>query len=132
MAKLQGAPDPYDFADGVPENSGPGDTSVSLRTKPHTGRDYPMPEGADVRSQYGGTVLSASNAGDFGLTVVVLHPATGTQTQYSHLGALDVAPGDVVKRGDVLGKVGSTGKSTGPHLHFEENPLGAPIGFGGG
>ena len=131
MAKLQSAPNPYDFADDTPVTSDEGDTSVTLRTKPHTGKDYAMPAGADVRAQYGGTVLSASDAGDFGLTVVVLHPATGTQTQYSHLGEMSVKPGDQVERGGVLGKVGSTGKSTGPHLHYEENPLGAPIGYRG-
>ena len=56
--------------------------------------------------------------GGYGLMVVISHP-NGTQTLYGHLSKVDVVPGQYVVQGETIGKVGSTGRSTGPHLHFE-------------
>jgi murein DD-endopeptidase MepM/ murein hydrolase activator NlpD len=65
-----------------------------------------------------GTVDSASGSGDYGNLVVLRHHF-GLVTRYAHLSAFNVHPGQSVKRGDVIGFVGSTGRSTGAHLHYE-------------
>ncbi len=61
---------------------------------------------------------SAARSGDYGNLVELQHNF-GLTTRYGHLSKFKVAPGDVVKRGDVIGVVGSTGRSTGTHLHYE-------------
>ena len=65
-----------------------------------------------------GVVDAASYLGDYGNLVVVQHDF-GLSTRYGHLSRFNVKPGDAVKRGDVIGFVGSTGRSTGAHLHYE-------------
>ncbi len=86
----------------------------------HRGLDISPPYGTPVYAAEGGVVVDAStgyNAG-YGTTVIVDH-GNGLQTQYSHLSAMLVSPGQQVSRGDALGRVGTTGIATGPHLHFE-------------
>ncbi|MCL4161808.1 UNVERIFIED_CONTAM: hypothetical protein GTU68_022461 [Idotea baltica] len=65
-----------------------------------------------------GQVLRAGRAGGYGNLVELRH-AHGLTTRYGHLSKISVKAGQSVKRGDVIGKVGSTGRSTGPHLHYE-------------
>ena len=65
-----------------------------------------------------GIVDSASYTGDYGNLIVLRHDF-GLATRYGHLSRFVVKPGDVVKRGDIIGYVGSTGRSTGAHLHYE-------------
>jgi len=84
----------------------------------HKGVDVKAAYGQPVPSVAGGTVVFASSQGGYGLTVVVEHDS-GIKTRYAHLSELAVRPGDVVARGQDIGRVGSTGRSTGPHLHFE-------------
>ncbi|PJF02025.1 peptidase [Streptomyces carminius] len=84
----------------------------------HSGIDFPVPTGTPIRSVGPGTVVTAGWGGAYGNQVVVRHK-DGRYTQYAHLSSLGVAPGQSVGAGDRIGLSGSTGNSTGPHLHFE-------------
>ncbi|MGL3198756.1 MULTISPECIES: peptidoglycan DD-metalloendopeptidase family protein [Curtobacterium] len=84
----------------------------------HRGLDFAAPHGAPVVSVLPGRVLSAGVFGGYGNQVLVQH-VDGTQTRYGHLSRIDVVVGQTVHAGLQLGAVGSTGVSTGAHLHFE-------------
>lgn len=84
----------------------------------HTGVDFPVPTGTSVKAVKAGSVVSAGWGGSFGYQVVIRH-ADGRYTQYAHLSAISVREGQSVSGGQRLGRSGSTGNSTGPHLHFE-------------
>ena len=85
----------------------------------HTGTDIAAPYGTPVLAAFSGKVTEASDLGGYGLTVVLSHNEGTSETLYAHMSELLVNVGDDVKQGDPLGRVGSTGFSTGPHLHFE-------------
>lgn len=104
----------------------------------HSGIDLGAPFGTPVLSALAGRVVAAGDMGGYGLAVIVEASSVGQQNLYAHLSALAVKPGDRVEQGSVLGLVGSTGSSTGPHLHFETllpstegwtavDPLGAAV-----
>ncbi|POX42185.1 transglycosylase family protein [Streptomyces sp. Ru72] len=84
----------------------------------HTGVDFPVPTGTSVRAVAAGQVVDAGWGGSFGYQVVIRH-ADGRYTQYAHLSAISVRDGQSVVAGQRIGRSGSTGNSTGPHLHFE-------------
>ena len=84
----------------------------------HQGLDISTEKGQPVFATADGLVESASYTGDYGNLIVVKH-AFGLATRYGHLSAFAVKPGRSVKRGDVIGYVGSTGRSTGAHVHYE-------------
>ncbi|MGK5443118.1 M23 family metallopeptidase [Micromonospora sp. URMC 105] len=85
----------------------------------HAGIDFAMPAGTPVRAAFGGTVEKAGDVGDgYGISVVVNH-GNGYLTHYAHLSTTKVSVGEKVGAGETLGLEGSTGDSTGPHLHFE-------------
>lgn len=87
----------------------------------YNGIDFGAPIGTPVYAAADGIVIIARYGGwngGYGNYIVVTHP-NGTQTLYAHLSMLTVSQGEAVKRGEVIGAVGSTGKSTGSHLHFE-------------
>lgn len=85
----------------------------------HAGIDFAMPAGTPVRAAFGGTVEKAGDVGDgYGISVVVNH-GNGYLTHYGHLSSAKVSVGEKVGAGETLGLEGSTGDSTGPHLHFE-------------
>ncbi|MBN0042912.1 transglycosylase family protein [Streptomyces actuosus] len=84
----------------------------------HTGVDFPVPTGTSVKAVAPGTVVDAGWGGSFGYQVVIRH-ADGRYTQYAHLSAISVREGQAVGGGQRIGRSGSTGNSTGPHLHFE-------------
>ena len=87
--------------------------------KMHTGLDFTAPIGTDVICTGKGRVVAVEyNNGGYGNHVIVDH-GYGYQSHYAHLSRFNVVPGQVLKRGDLIGYVGSTGKSTGPHLHYE-------------
>ncbi|WP_406005109.1 peptidoglycan DD-metalloendopeptidase family protein [Streptomyces sp. NBC_00637] len=91
-------------------------------TKLHTGVDFGAPQGARVSAARAGTVVFAAMTTAYGNRIVVDHgtiEGKRLQTTYSHLSAIDVTAGQSVQTGTPLGRVGSTGLSTGPHLHFE-------------
>ena len=85
----------------------------------HTGTDIGAPLGTPVLAAYAGQVAIADWLGGYGLTVVLDHGKQSQETLYGHLSELFVKPGEWVKQGETIGRVGSTGMSTGPHLHFE-------------
>ncbi len=84
----------------------------------HTGVDFPVPTGTSVKSVAPGRVVSAGWAGAYGYEVVIRH-SDGKYSQYAHLSALHVRAGQSVSGGQRIARSGSTGNSTGPHLHFE-------------
>lgn len=94
--------------------------------RPHRGVDIPLTMGAPVVAAFDGrvrVVQPTRTTGGYGNLVVIRH-ANGLETYYGHLSSQAVQPGDLVKAGDVIGYGGSTGRSTGPHLHFETRFLG--------
>ena len=84
----------------------------------HSGLDISAQKGQAVYATADGVVQSAGYTGDYGNLIVLKHDF-GLSTRYGHLSAYKVKVGDSVKRGDVIGLVGSTGRSTGAHLHYE-------------
>ena len=84
----------------------------------HTGLDFRASTGDPVRATANGKVVSAGWAGGYGRMVEIDH-GNGLSTRYGHLSEIDVKVGDPIKIGQVIGAVGSTGRSTGPHLHYE-------------
>lgn len=85
----------------------------------HTGEDMGATMGTPIYAPVGGVVETATpNGGAYGNQIVLNHGA-GEESMYGHLSGMTVQPGDKVKKGDLIGYVGSTGRSTGPHLHWE-------------
>ncbi|HEY7384809.1 MAG TPA: M23 family metallopeptidase [Beijerinckiaceae bacterium] len=92
----------------------------------HTGIDFRADYGAPVRAAGTGQVVSAEYAGGYGNMVEVDH-GNGVITRYAHLSSIRAAVGDTVDSATVLGRVGSTGRSTGAHLHYETRVDGEPV-----
>lgn len=88
------------------------------RRRNHTGVDLPLPTGTPVYAAFDGKVRCSMYNRGYGNVVVIRH-ASGLETTYAHLAERKVEPGQYVSAGDVIGLGGSTGRSTGPHLHFE-------------
>lgn len=91
----------------------------------HSGIDFGSPTGTPVLAVYSGKVESANWRGGYGLTVLLEHQkgSLKKKTLYAHLSKILVKKGEIVEPGEVIGHVGSTGYSTGPHLHFELRKL---------
>lgn len=92
----------------------------------HTGTDIGVATGTPIYAAAGGNVIFSGWKGTLGKLVVVDH-GNGVQTYYAHCSSLIAAKGDVVTTGQLLAKVGSTGRSTGPHLHFEIRVNGSAV-----
>jgi murein DD-endopeptidase MepM/ murein hydrolase activator NlpD len=86
--------------------------------RPHTGVDYPRPDGTPVSVIQPGQVSYAGWIDGYGNTIIVSHPG-GLSTLYGHLSRINVTNGQQIEPGSVIGNTGSTGRSTGPHVHFE-------------
>lgn len=101
---------------------------ISGKKKLHSGIDFAVPEGTSVHAAEGGVVIVAEWWSGYGNCVIIDH-GNNMWTLYGHLrdGGLKVSKGDTVKRGDVIAESGSTGQSTGPHLHFEVRLNGDPV-----
>jgi len=92
----------------------------------HQGLDIAAPTGTTVTAAAGGTVIMAQWYGGYGNYILIDHGG-GYSTGYGHLSAIYVSTGQSVQRGQAIGAVGSTGQSTGPHLHFEVRIAGKPV-----
>jgi murein DD-endopeptidase MepM/ murein hydrolase activator NlpD len=115
MASLLGSPlDEADLTSRFGVRSDP----FTGESRMHRGIDYSAPTGTPIRAAAPGVVTWAGEQGSYGELVIVDH-GNGVETRYAHQAWVDVAVGDTVNAGDVIGAVGSTGRSTGPHLHFE-------------
>jgi murein DD-endopeptidase MepM/ murein hydrolase activator NlpD len=84
----------------------------------HSGTDVKMAYGQDVKAAARGQVAFVGNRGGYGLTIVVDHGG-GVETRYAHLSSAPLKQGDLVEPGQVIAQAGNSGRSTGPHLHFE-------------
>lgn len=92
----------------------------------HSGIDLRAPYGSPVTAAAAGTVILGDDVGPYGNTVVVDHHG-GLATVYAHLTGITMSEGTSVRAGDVIGYVGTTGRSSGPHLHFEVRVHGSPV-----
>lgn len=121
------APGPVAVADGpVSSPYGPRVHPVLGRHHHHSGIDIAAPLGSPVRAARAGTVKETRFESGYGNLVVVEH-AAGLETWYAHLDTIRVEAGDAVQAGATLATVGNTGRTTGPHLHFEVRQEGRPI-----
>jgi murein DD-endopeptidase MepM/ murein hydrolase activator NlpD len=96
------------------------------RMKAHEGVDLGAPIGTPVHATADGLVEKAEWFGGYGLCVQLAHGGS-LETRYGHMSRLNVAMGQMVHKGDVIGFVGTTGRSTGPHLHYEVRVAGAAV-----
>jgi murein DD-endopeptidase MepM/ murein hydrolase activator NlpD len=92
----------------------------------HAGLDFVAATGTEVRATAPGVVVSAGWSGGYGKMIEIRH-ANGVSTRYGHLSAVLVQRGENIGAGTAIGRVGSTGRSTGPHLHYETRRDGAPV-----
>lgn len=101
---------------------------ITGKIKKHTGVDMAAPQGTDIHAAEGGVVTVAQWWNGYGNTVVIDH-GNGVWTLYGHIrdGGIAVSSGQTVSRGQKIAEVGSTGNSTGPHLHFEVRVNGEPV-----
>ncbi len=84
----------------------------------HTGVDFRAEQGTQILATAPGKVVTAEYTGGYGNMVEIEH-SNGFSTRYAHMSAILVSPGQSVTTGTVVGRVGTTGRSTGPHLHYE-------------
>jgi len=126
-----------DFARTLPLASPLGSLEISSRfgrrvdpftgqSATHTGVDFRAASGTIVRATGAGTIVSASTNGGYGKMVEVDH-GNGVSTIYAHLSTISVRVGQTVTVGAIVGRAGSTGRSTGPHLHYEVNRAGRAV-----
>lgn len=99
---------------------------VLKRTKHHGGIDLAAPKDSPIRAIREGTVVFADPHGGYGNLIVVVHP-DGLTSHYGHCSSIQVRTGQRIRAGQVIGEVGSTGRVTGPHLHFEIRKNGVPL-----
>jgi murein DD-endopeptidase MepM/ murein hydrolase activator NlpD len=92
----------------------------------HEGQDIAAAWGTPVRSTADGLVVYAASRAGYGNIVVIFH-GNGITTRYGHMSQITVEPGQRIRRGDEIGKVGSTGRSTGPHCHYEVRQNDMPL-----
>ncbi len=99
---------------------------VTGRTTMHEGLDFAAPRGTPIYASAAGIVVEAKYLNGYGNTVEIEH-GNGIVTRYAHSSQLHVKQGDLVERGQLIADVGSSGRSTGPHLHFEVRMAGQPL-----
>ncbi|MBW8784706.1 MAG: M23 family metallopeptidase [Novosphingobium sp.] len=117
----------------MPVGSGRISSGYGMRVHPilggvrmHWGVDLAAPSGAPIMATTNGTVRSAGWSGGYGLLVALDDPS-GIETRYGHMSRVAVAAGQEVRAGQILGFVGSTGRSTGPHVHYEVRVAGRAV-----
>jgi len=102
---------------------------LTNRREMHKGQDISAPKGTPIEATANGTVTFAGKQGPMGLMMVINH-GHGMLTRYAHCSKLIKKPGEKVKRGDIIALVGNTGRSTGPHVHYEVHLNGIPVNPG--
>ncbi|MEO0589298.1 MAG: M23 family metallopeptidase [Pseudomonadota bacterium] len=119
------APQPVSVPSRNPLDSGRLTSAYGMRVHPvlgrrkrHKGIDLAAPKGTPVYATADGAITRADRSRTYGLVIYIDHGAE-LETRYAHLSKLLVADGQAVRKGDLIGYVGSTGRSTGPHLHYE-------------
>jgi murein DD-endopeptidase MepM/ murein hydrolase activator NlpD len=117
---------------GTPVSEGFVGSGYGMRTDPftgemsmHTGVDFAAPVGTPILAAAGGVVVSAEMRPDYGNMLEIDH-GKGVSTMYAHTSRMLVKSGDIVRKGQKIAEVGTTGRSTGPHLHFEVHVNGVP------
>ncbi|WP_279479530.1 M23 family metallopeptidase [Aureimonas sp. SK2] len=132
MDDLRGAAERLPLGDPKPEGTVRTST-FGLRTDPflgrealHTGIDFAGASGTPIRATGEGRVVSAGDQGGYGLAVEIDH-GNGLTSRFAHMSRIDVSVGQTVQPGMRLGLIGSTGRSTGPHLHYEVRVNGEPV-----
>ena len=105
---------------------GPRRHPLTGRTRMHNGLDWAGPRGTPIHATADGVVKTAGRQGGYGNLVVIEHDF-GIETYYAHLNSIDVRRGQRVSRGDRIGGMGTTGQSTGVHLHYEVRVGGSPV-----
>src|SRR6195952_343536 len=100
---------------------------VYKTTKFHAGLDFAAPQGTPIYATANGVVETAGNTGNGYGNHVVIHNGYGYATLFGHMFKIKVKAGQKVKRGEIIGWVGNTGKSTGPHCHYEVHRNGEPV-----
>ena len=115
------APTAYPLPHEVPVTSLPGLRSDPFTGVPswHAGTDYAANAGTPIMATGDGYVVRAGWDNNFGNLVELIHPGVNATSRYAHAEAVYVKPGQRVRRGEVIARVGSTGRSTAPHLHYE-------------
>ena len=113
-----GSPFPFDWLPFVSSHYGWRVHPITGTRRLHRGVDIALPTGTEILAAHDGVVTFAGYLGDFG-NVVFICNGQGIETRYAHCHTLLVSAGQTVSEGDVIATVGSTGASTGPHLHFE-------------
>lgn len=113
---------------GTPRGT-PFDPAGRIRGRPHTGIDMSSGGSANILATTDGVVVAAGSRGGYGYAIEIKHngPWSGWSTLYAHLASMSVTTGQQVKRGQVIGREGSTGDSSGNHLHFEVWKNGAKV-----
>ncbi|MFM9973625.1 MAG: peptidoglycan DD-metalloendopeptidase family protein [Beijerinckiaceae bacterium] len=104
----------YETTSGFGARTDPFTRSMAM----HTGIDFRAPSGTLVRVTAPGKVIEADHVGGYGKMVEIDH-GNGISSRYAHLSLIDVEVGQTLSKGAIIGRVGSTGRSTGPHLHYE-------------
>ncbi len=92
----------------------------------HKGLDISAPQGTPVYAPASGKIIFSGRDGSYGLSIKISHNSN-LLTRYAHLHSLKVKQGEMVQRGELIGYVGNTGRSTGPHLHYEVRLAGMPV-----
>jgi murein DD-endopeptidase MepM/ murein hydrolase activator NlpD len=127
LARLRAGPPTSPLVFARPVRAPMGDGFGPRGDRFHTGVDYPVAHGTPVRAAGRGCVSYAGwDAGGFGLLVVIQHRA-GMTSWYAHLSSIGVGRGTCLTAGAPIGRAGSTGNSSGPHLHFELRLRGAAV-----
>lgn len=124
--KLACTPSIYPTKGKITSRFGPRKSPFTGRKEIHYGLDIAAPRGTSIYAAADGKVIEASYRRGTGYVIIINH-GYNYKTLYAHLSKFKVSKGDVVKKGQVIGYVGSTGYSTGPHLHYEVHIKGVPV-----
>jgi murein DD-endopeptidase MepM/ murein hydrolase activator NlpD len=123
---LETTPSIWPTAGWVTSPFGPRISKFTGKREFHKGIDVSAPEGTPVYAPASGKIVYAGRDGSYGLTIKISHNSN-LLTRYAHLQSVDVKVGRKVERGEIIGRVGNTGRSTGPHLHYEVRLSGMPV-----